>query len=120
MPDLNALLLRSNPRVFATGRLIKGLYYSEVPKGLNAIAAFYMACDRLLEGKPFLIMDFRSSTFSLTVTGMAAPRRPGHCHGRRLIQRISFPPLMEQKNFVTRTSSVDVNSEMAREIWTEA
>ena len=65
MPDLNALFLRSNPRVFATGRLIKGLYYSEVPKGLNAIAAFYMACDRLLEGKPFLIMDFRSSTFFL-------------------------------------------------------
>jgi len=65
MPDMTALFLRSNPRVFATGRLIKGLYYSEVPKGLNAIAAFYMACDRLLEGKPFLIMDFRSSTFFL-------------------------------------------------------
>ena len=63
MPDLNALLLRSNPRVFATGRLIKGLYYSETPKGQNAMAAFYMACDRLLERKPFLIMDFRSSQF---------------------------------------------------------
>src|SRR5690242_1008190 len=33
MPDLNALILRSSPRVFATGRLIKGLYYAEVPKG---------------------------------------------------------------------------------------
>ena len=65
MPDLNALVLRSSPRVFATGRLIKGLYYSEVPKGLNAMAAFYMACDRLLERKPFLIMDFRSSQFFL-------------------------------------------------------
>jgi hypothetical protein len=60
MPDLNPLLLRSNPRVFATGRLIKGLYYSEAPKGLNAIVAFYMACDRLLERKPFLMLDFRS------------------------------------------------------------
>jgi hypothetical protein len=63
MPGLNALFLRSNPQVFATGRLIKGLYYSEVPKGLNAIAAFYMACDQLLEPKPFLMMDFRSSQF---------------------------------------------------------
>ena len=63
MPDLNVLLLRSNPQVFATGRIIKGLYYSETPKGLNAMAAFYMACDRLLEQKPFLIMDFRSSQF---------------------------------------------------------
>jgi hypothetical protein len=65
MPDLNALVLRSSPRVFATGRLIKGLYYSEAPEGLNAMAAFYMACDQLLERKPFLIMDFRSSRFSL-------------------------------------------------------
>ena len=65
MPDLNPLLLRSNPRVFATGRLIKGLYYSEAPKGLNAMAAFYMACDRVLERKPFLMMDFRSSQFFL-------------------------------------------------------
>ncbi|PVE21122.1 hypothetical protein DC522_28265 [Microvirga sp. KLBC 81] len=65
MPNLNALLLRSNPSVFATGRLIKGLYYSEVPKGPNAMAAFHMACDRLLEQKPFLVMDFRSSQFFL-------------------------------------------------------
>jgi hypothetical protein len=65
MPDLSALFLRSNPRVFATGRLIKGLYYSERPNGLHAMAAFYMACDQLLERKPFLIMDFRSSAFFL-------------------------------------------------------
>ncbi len=65
MPDLNALVLRSNPRVWATGRLIKGLYYSETPKGLNAVGAFYMACDQLLEQKPFLMMDFRSSQFFL-------------------------------------------------------
>jgi len=36
MPDLDELVLRSNPRVFATGRLIKGLYYSEAPNGLRA------------------------------------------------------------------------------------
>jgi hypothetical protein len=65
MPDLNALILRSSPRVFATGRLIKGLYYAEVPKGLNTMAAFYMACDQLLEQKPFLMMDFRSNRFFL-------------------------------------------------------
>jgi hypothetical protein len=63
--SLNVLLLRSNPRVFATGRLIKGLYYSEVPQGLNAMAAFYMACDGLLDRKPFLMVDFRSSQFFL-------------------------------------------------------
>jgi hypothetical protein len=63
MPDLSALLLRSNPRVFAAGRLIKGLYYSATPEGRNAVAAFHMACDRLLERKPFLMMDFRSSQF---------------------------------------------------------
>ena len=65
MPDLNALVLRSSPRVFASGRLIKGLYYSEIPKGLNTMAAFYMACDQLLEQKPFLTMDFRSNEFFL-------------------------------------------------------
>ena len=65
MPDLDALLLRSHPRVSAAGRLIKGLYYSEVPKGLNAMVAFYMACDRLLERKSFLMMDFRSNQFFL-------------------------------------------------------
>jgi hypothetical protein len=63
MPDLSALLLRSNPRVFAAGRLIKGLYYSKTPKGRNPVAAFHMTCDRLLERKPFLMMDFRSSRF---------------------------------------------------------
>jgi hypothetical protein len=65
MPDLNALILRSSPRVFATGRLIKGLYYSERPTGRHAMATFYMACDRLLEQKPFLMMDFRSNEFFL-------------------------------------------------------
>jgi hypothetical protein len=65
MPDLNALILRSSPRVFATGRLIKGLYYSEAPEGSNAMATFHMACDRHLERKPFLMMDFRSNEFFL-------------------------------------------------------
>ena len=65
MPDLNALILRSSPRVFATGRLIKGLYYSEARSRLNAVAAFYMACDQLLDQKPFLLMDFRSRQYFL-------------------------------------------------------
>jgi hypothetical protein len=65
MPDLNALVLRSSPRVFATGRLIKGLYYSESPNGRHAMAAFHMTCDRHLERKPFLMMDFRSNEFFL-------------------------------------------------------
>ena len=65
MPNLNALILRRSPRVFATGRLIKGLYYSETPDGPNALVTFSMACDRLLEQKPFLMMDFRSNEFFL-------------------------------------------------------
>jgi len=65
MPDLNALILRSNPRVGATGRLIKGLYYSESPSGPQAMAAFYIACDQILEQEPFLLMNFRSRQFFL-------------------------------------------------------
>lgn len=65
MPDLDALVLRSSPRVQATGRLIKGLYYAEARSGLNDMAAFHMACNRLLEPKPFLVMDFRSGRFFL-------------------------------------------------------
>jgi hypothetical protein len=64
MPDLNGLILRSNPRVVATGRLIKGLYYSDRLSGPHALAAFFIVCDRLLEPKPFLVMDFRSHQFS--------------------------------------------------------
>jgi hypothetical protein len=65
MPDLDALVLRSKPRVWATGRLIKGLYYSEAPNEPYALAAFYPACDQRLEQKPFLVMDFRFSQFLL-------------------------------------------------------
>jgi hypothetical protein len=65
MPDLNRLTLRGSPRVVATGRLIKGLYYSNSLNGPHTFAAFYIACDRFLEPKPFLVMDFRSSQFSL-------------------------------------------------------
>jgi hypothetical protein len=50
MPNLNALVLRSSPRAFATGRLIKGLYYAETPDDPNALVTFYMACDRLRHG----------------------------------------------------------------------
>ncbi|WP_162820636.1 hypothetical protein [Microvirga calopogonii] len=65
MPDLNALILRNSPRVVAAGRLIKGLYYAEDPDGPNTVATFFLACDHLLERKPFLIMDFRSRQFFL-------------------------------------------------------
>ncbi len=65
MPDLKGLTLRSSPRVGATGRLIKGLYYSDTLNGPHTFAAFYIACDRLREPMPFLVMDFRSSQFSL-------------------------------------------------------
>ena len=65
MPNLNGLVLRSSPRVFATGRLIKRLYYSETPDGPSAVATFHMACDQLLEQTPFLMMDFRSGRFFL-------------------------------------------------------
>jgi hypothetical protein len=64
MPDLNGLTLQSSPRVAATGRLIKGLYYSDALNGPHTLAAFFIACDRLLETKPFLVMDFRSHQFS--------------------------------------------------------
>src|SRR4051794_36365425 len=65
MPDLTTLVLRSSPRVFATGRLIKGLYYAEGATGPHVMAAFYMACDQFLEQKPFLMTDFRSNWFFL-------------------------------------------------------
>jgi hypothetical protein len=64
MPDVAGLILRSNPRVVATGRLIKGLYYSDSVSGAHTLAAFFIACDRLLEPRPFLMMDFRTNQFS--------------------------------------------------------
>jgi hypothetical protein len=64
MPDLNGLMLRGSPRVVAMGRLIKGHYYSDSLKGPHALAAFFIVCDRLLEPKPFLVMDFGSHQFS--------------------------------------------------------
>jgi hypothetical protein len=71
MPDLNGLTLQSSPRVLATGRLIKGLYYSATPNGPHALAVFYMACDQILEPKPFLVQDFRSNQFSFDRDGCA-------------------------------------------------
>jgi len=67
MPDLNGLTgltLRNSPRVMATGRLIKGLYYSDCLNRPHSLVAFFIACDRLLEPKPFLVMDFQSLQFS--------------------------------------------------------
>jgi hypothetical protein len=63
MPDLNGLNLRSSPRVRAMGRLIKGIYYSDTLNGPHTLAAFFIACDQLLEPKPFLVMDFPSHRF---------------------------------------------------------
>ncbi len=65
MPDLDALVLRNNPCVTAADHLIKGLYYSESPNEPNAMAAFYMAYDQVLEQNPFLVTDFRSRQFFL-------------------------------------------------------
>ena len=48
----------------ATGRLIKGLYYSDSLNGPHTLAAFFIACDRQLEPMPFLVIDFRSHRFS--------------------------------------------------------
>jgi hypothetical protein len=64
MPDLTGLIPRSSPRVAATGRLIKGLYYSESLNGPHTLAGFFIACDRLLEPKPFLVVDFHTHQFS--------------------------------------------------------
>ena len=50
MPDLNGLTLR--------------LYYSDSLNGPHSLAAFFIACDRVLEPKPFLMMDFQSHYFS--------------------------------------------------------
>jgi hypothetical protein len=63
MPDLHGLTLRSSPRVEATGRLIKGLYYSDSLSGPHILAAFFIACDQFLEPKPFLVMNFQSRQF---------------------------------------------------------
>ena len=64
MPDLNKFLMGGSPGVMAIGRLIKGLYYSDQLGGPHTQAAFYMACDRLLEPKPFLVVDFQSNRFA--------------------------------------------------------
>jgi hypothetical protein len=61
MPDLNTLVLRSNPHVHRAGRLIKGLDYSQTSDGPHTMTAFHMACEGQLEPNPFLVMDFGSS-----------------------------------------------------------
>ncbi|MBQ0821527.1 hypothetical protein KBI52_15100 [Microvirga sp. HBU67558] len=60
MPELNGLILRTNPQVLATGRLIKGLYYSYGPTGPYDMVAFYMACDGHSEPAPFAVTEFQS------------------------------------------------------------
>jgi hypothetical protein len=60
-----------------------------------------IVCHRLLEPKPFLIMDFRSHPYSFD------GNRDGCADATGPIPEIDpegfFPPLMEQKSFVTRT-----------------
>jgi hypothetical protein len=63
MPDLSALELRTDPRVHAEGRIIKGLYYAAGPDGPNALVAFFNACDHRLEGHPFLVVDFGTQRY---------------------------------------------------------
>lgn len=65
MPELDPFRLSGSPRVQATGRLIKGLYYSGDAVGPHDMVAFHMACDRRLEPRPFLVMDFRLDRFFL-------------------------------------------------------
>lgn len=65
MPALTGMVPQSSRRVTGRGRLIKGLYYSDSVYGSHILAVFYLACNRLLEPKPFLVMDFRTDQFSL-------------------------------------------------------
>ncbi|WP_448207746.1 hypothetical protein [Azospirillum sp. sgz302134] len=63
MPDLERLSLRTDPEVHGRGRIIKGLYYVAEPGGPNALVAFFNACDRRMEGHPFLIFDFGTERY---------------------------------------------------------
>ncbi len=65
MPDLRGHVLRSDPRIHAGGKLIKGLYYSERADGPNDLVAFRLACFLAMEPRPFLIFDFRSLEYAL-------------------------------------------------------
>ncbi len=65
MPALDAMVRQTDPDVLIEGKLVKGMYYSEAAEGANDLVAFRLACDRLLESRPFLIFDFRTSKYSL-------------------------------------------------------
>jgi hypothetical protein len=67
MPNLSTSVLRTNPHVSATGRAIKGLYYSHGPTSLHTAVAFHFVCDRHLEPSPFLVADFDRGQFFLDV-----------------------------------------------------
>jgi hypothetical protein len=65
MPNLRTSVQRTNPRVTATGSVIKGIYYSHASVGPYSAVAFYLACDQNLEPSPFLVADFDWSRFFL-------------------------------------------------------
>jgi hypothetical protein len=65
MPNLRMSVQRTNPRVIATGNVIKGIYYSRASIGPYDAVAFYLACDRHLEPLPFLVADFDRGRFFL-------------------------------------------------------
>src|SRR5215204_5218328 len=63
MPNLRMSVQRTNPRVIATGNVIKGIYYSHSSIGPYDAVAFYLACDQHLEPLPFLVADFDRGRF---------------------------------------------------------
>lgn len=65
MPNLRMPVQRTNPLVIATGKVIKGIYYSRAYIGPYDAVAFYLACDQHLEPLPFLVADFTLGRFFL-------------------------------------------------------
>jgi hypothetical protein len=65
MPNLRMSVQRTSPRVTATGRVIKGIYYSRASIGPYSAVAFHLACDQRLELLPFLVADFDRGRFFL-------------------------------------------------------
>jgi hypothetical protein len=62
-----------------------------------------IVCHRLLEPKPFLIMDFRPHPYSFDGNRDGCADAAGPMPLPKIDPEDVFPPLMEQKSFVTRT-----------------
>jgi hypothetical protein len=69
MPDLRALVLRTDPRVHARGAVVKGMYYARSGAGPNDLVAFRLGCGGVLEARPFLVLDFRTGGYLLDAAG---------------------------------------------------